>query len=73
MWSQQRGDIIGYDLSEDFCASANQWSLPRQGSLRLDIKFAEPLKENVNLIIYSEFDNLKEIDSDRNVYLDYAS
>ncbi|CRL04903.1 CLUMA_CG017954, isoform A [Clunio marinus] len=33
--------IVGYDLTTDIGASEFHWSVPRNGSLRLDIKFAE--------------------------------
>lgn len=65
--------ILGFDLTEDLSASANHLSLPRQGSLRLDLTFAKPLPEAITLLIYSEYDSMIEIDKERNVYIDYSS
>lgn len=65
--------LLGFDLTEDLSASDNHLGIPRQGSLRLDITFAKPLTEAITLLIYGEFDNIIEIDKDRNVYIDYSS
>lgn len=65
--------LMGFDLTEDLSASADHWALPRQGALRIDLQFAKALTESVVAVIYSEFDNLIEIDKLRNVSLDYSS
>lgn len=65
--------LLGFDLTEDLSASDNHLSIPRQGSLRLDLTFAEPLKEAITVIVYAEFDNVIEIDRDRNIFIDYSS
>lgn len=65
--------LIGFDLTEDLGASENHWSLPRQGSLRIDLQFEKPLSEAIVVILYAEFDSLLEIDSERNVFVDYSS
>lgn len=64
---------LGFDLTEDLSASDNHLSVPRQGSLRLDLQFATPLPEAIAVIIYAEFDNIIEIDRDRNIFIDYSS
>lgn len=65
--------LLGFDLTEDLSASDNHQSIPRQGSLRLDLTFANPLEESITVILYAEFDNIIEIDRDRNIYIDYSS
>lgn len=65
--------LLGFDLTEDMSASSNHLSVPRQGSLRLDVQFSKPLPESIALIVYAEFDNLIEIDRDRNIFIDYSS
>lgn len=65
--------LLGFDLSEDLSASENHLSLPRQGSLRIDIQFAKALAEPISIILFAEFDNIIEIDKDRNIILDYSS
>lgn len=65
--------LVGFDLTEDLSASDNHLSLPRQGSLRVDLQFAKALPEPVCLILYAEFDSLLEIDKSRNIFIDYSS
>lgn len=65
--------LLGFDLTEDLSASDNHLSIPRQGSLRLDLTFADALAEAITVILYAEFDNILEIDRDRQVYIDYSS
>jgi hypothetical protein len=60
-----------FDLTSDLSASSPYWSLRKQGTLQIDIKFAAALTTPVNLITYSEFQNLVEIDKQRNVLTDY--
>jgi hypothetical protein len=60
-----------FDLSPDLSASELHWNLQRQGTLRLEVKFGAPLAQPVNCIIYAEFQNLIEIDKNRNVIVDY--
>lgn len=65
--------ILGFDLTEDLSASDSHLSIPRQGSVRLDLVFAKPLPEAITVILYAEFDNIIEIDRDRNIFIDYSS
>lgn len=60
-----------FDLSPDLSASEPHWNLQRQGTLRLEIKFAAPLPAPINCIVYAEFQNLIEIDKYRNVVVDF--
>ncbi len=43
----------------------------KRGTLRLEMKFAEALKETINVLLYCEYDNLIEIDATRNAFTDY--
>jgi hypothetical protein len=63
--------LFCFDLSPDLSASEPHWNLQRQGTLRLEVKFAAPLANPINCIIYAEFQNLIEIDKNRNVVVDY--
>jgi len=65
--------IFGFDLTEDLAASEAHWSLPRTGSMRIDLMFDKALKDPISVILYLEYDNIIEIDKFRNVILDYAS
>ena len=56
------------DLSED-----DHFNLNRDGSLRVDMKFANPLIATINVIVYAEFENVIEIDRNRNVLFHYQN
>lgn len=60
-----------FDLTPDMSAHEPHWNLQKQGVVRLELRFANPLPEAINCIIYSEFDNLLEIDKNRTVVVDY--
>ena len=49
------------------------FELVKNGNIRLEITFSEPLTEFVNVIVYSEYQNLIEIDKHRNVFFDYGA
>lgn len=63
--------FFAFDLTSDFCA--NNWSGPKSGSLGIDLKFSKPLENTVTAVVFAEFDNIVEIDKDRNVMMDYSS
>lgn len=65
--------LLGFDLTEDLSASENHLSLPRQGTLRVDLKFDKPLPEGICVILYSEFDSIIEISKNREIMIDYSS
>ena len=58
---------LASDLGED-----DHFSLAKQGSMRLVLKFAQPLADPVTVIAYAEFQNVIEIDRNRNVIYDFA-
>lgn len=62
--------LFCFDLTPDQC-SGDHFQLIKQGNLRVELHFAEPLPKTVNLIIYAESESLIEIDSNRNVLYDY--
>ena len=55
------------DLGEE-----DHFSLVRQGSMRLTLKFREALEDTVTVIAYAEFENVIEIDRNRNVVFDFG-
>ncbi|KAK7576271.1 hypothetical protein V9T40_012557 [Parthenolecanium corni] len=66
--------LYAFDLTSDLSASNNgHWNLIRHGSIMVDLKFAVPLAEAVNMILYAEFDNVIEIDKRRNVSIDFGA
>jgi len=50
----------------------DHFSLVRQGSVRLALKFAQALPATVTVIAYAEFENVIEIDRNRNVVFDFG-
>lgn len=63
--------LYAFDLSPDLC-SGDHYNLLKDGSLDLDItlKSRDPRME-IDAIFYLEFDNIIEINKDRNVLYDY--
>ena len=64
--------LFTFDLTPDHCPG-DHFELIKQGNLRVELHFAQPLANTVNLIIYAEFQNLIEIDASRNVLYDYTN
>jgi len=63
--------LYAFDLIPDL-AEHDHFNLSREGSLRMDIKFANTLVATINVIAYAEFENVIEIDRNRNVLFDYS-
>ena len=55
------------DLGKD-----DHFSLVRQGSVRLMLKFRPALQSSVTVIVYTEFKDVIEIVRDRNRHLDFV-
>jgi hypothetical protein len=49
------------------------FQLIKQGNLRVEIHFAEPLTATINVIMYAEFDNVIEIDRNRQGLFEYSA
>ena len=58
------------DLS-DGCGIIGHLNPVRRGSLRIEIKFRKPLPKVVSVLLYCEFDNLIEINKERQVLPDF--
>lgn len=65
--------LFSFDLSpgNDELTSDEVLSPQREGNVRLELLFKEATAEALTIIVYSHFDNLIEINSDRNVTKDY--
>ena len=63
---QDEGNTIlfGFDLTPDM-SEVGAFQLIKQGNLRVEIHFAEALTTTINVIMYAEFDNVIEIDRNR--------
>jgi hypothetical protein len=64
--------LYAFDLSPDL-AEDDHFNLAREGSLRVDLKFEDALPEAVTVVCYAEFENVIEIDRNRNVIFDFTS
>jgi hypothetical protein len=65
--------LFAFDLTPDLSANcAGHWNLVKHGSLRLEVRFEKALTATVNCIVYAEFDNVLEIDSSRQVIVDFS-
>ena len=65
--------LFGFDLTPDM-SEVWAFQLIKQGNLRVEIHFAEALTAaTINVIMYAEFDNVIEIDRNRQVLFDYSA
>lgn len=66
--------LLAFDQIPDLSAnSSGHWNLIRHGSVRLEVRFESYLAQTINCVVYAEFDNVIEIDKNRNVTVDYCS
>ncbi|CAK1598876.1 unnamed protein product [Parnassius mnemosyne] len=66
--------LSAFDLTPDLSAnSSTHWNLIKHGSVRIEVRFESSLIQTINCIVYAEFDNIIEIDKNRNVTVDYSS
>ena len=63
--------LYAFDLTVDL-GEDDHFSLIRQGSVRLGLKFAAALAATVTVVAYAEFENVIEVDRDRNVIYDFG-
>ncbi|XP_066486078.1 uncharacterized protein F54H12.2-like [Tiliqua scincoides] len=62
--------LCAFDLSPDQ-KCGDHYSLINMGNLRAEVRFARPLQQTINMIVYGVFDNIIEINNQRNVLFDY--
>ena len=64
--------LYAFDLTPDM-AEEGHFNLAKEGSVRVDMKFTTALPNTINVIVYAEFENVIEIDRNRNVVFDYTN
>ena len=64
--------LFAFDLSSDLSCGSH-FNLVKRSNMRLELKFAEALTTTVNVIVYSEFESILEIDESRNILFDYSN
>ena len=52
-------------------AQLDKFHLIETGNLRIELQFAKTTAETLNCVVYAEFDNLLEINKQREVNIDY--
>lgn len=65
--------LAAFDLTPDLSCHNSHWNIIKSGSLRVELRFAKPLDKTITAVIFSEFDNIIEVDRNRNVVIDYSS
>lgn len=66
--------LFAFDLTPDLAANCfTHWNLVRHGSVRVEVRFDTPLVSTINCIVYAEYDNIIEIDSNRQVITDFSA
>ena len=66
--------IFAFNFAPDLSSgpgAAGHVNLIKRGSVRIHVKFNEPLRKAVKCLLFAEFDNMIEIDEMRNVMTDY--
>ena len=64
--------LFAFDLTPDLSAYfTSHWNLMRSGSLRIEVRFAQALTETINCVVYADFDNVLEIESIRQIIMDF--
>lgn len=62
--------LYAFDLTPDQ-SEADHFNLSRQGTVRIDMKFGTALANTITVLVYAEFENIIEIDRNRNVVFDF--
>ena len=57
--------IYAFDLSPDSC-NGNHFNLVKSGNLRLQFIFDSALQAAINCVVYMEYENMIEINKNRN-------
>jgi hypothetical protein len=59
--------LIAFEL---FPTAGDTFTVNKQGQIRLSLKFKNKLSENINVVVYTQYQSLLEIDAEQNVILD---
>ena len=67
--------LYAWDLTPDMCGASSYFNAVQRGALTLDITFdSENVPGNViSLVCYADFENVIQIDGDRNVTYDIST
>ena len=70
---QDEGNTISREESDSDMSEVGTFQLIIHGNLRVEIHFAEVLAETINVVLYAEFEDVIEIDRNRQVLFDYSA
>lgn len=59
------------DFTKDQEAQLDKFHLIETGNLRIEVQFSQNTATTLNCLVYAEFDNLLEINKQREVSVDY--
>ena len=59
-------DLTRFEIGDNF-------DLKEEGTLSIDLVFNSPLAATINVLVYAEYDNVIELDSNRNVIKDWSN
>ena len=59
------------DFTKDQEAQLDKFHIIKTGNLRIELQFAAPTVDTLNCVVYAEFDNLLEINKQREVSIDF--
>ena len=59
-------DLIPFKIGDNF-------DLKVEGTLSIDLVFKSPLAATINVLVYAEYENVIEIDGNRNVIKDWSN
>ncbi|XP_033218153.1 uncharacterized protein F54H12.2-like [Belonocnema kinseyi] len=66
--------LFAFDLTHDLSVKCySHWNLVKHGSLRIDVRFEDALTSTTNCLVYAEYDNVLEIDSSRQIIVDFSA
>ena len=63
--------LYAFDLTPDLSANDCHWTLRKSGAVNIEVRFKKALPQAVNLVTFAEFQNLIQIDKQRNVSTDF--
>ncbi|KAF4532710.1 hypothetical protein B566_EDAN004697 [Ephemera danica] len=63
--------LYAFDLSPDLSANDCHRTLRKSGAVNIEVRFKKALPQAVNLVTFAEFQNLIQIDKQRNVSTDF--
>ncbi|XP_061193215.1 uncharacterized protein F54H12.2-like [Saccostrea echinata] len=63
--------LWGWDFTKDQEAQSDKFHIIETGNLRIEVQFTNNTVNTLNCVVYAEFDNLLEINKQREVSIDY--